>query len=104
MTDKLMTRADLAEIKHDDDALPLELVKAMAMDIGKELVAYIEIQYPQVLKFAPSTFKTSIRNHVYNDIMATIDVSDPAEIYARLDRKAALRRNLIAAYRKMRKS
>src|ERR1700676_5350137 len=51
-----------------------ELVQAIAMDIGKDTVAYIEVMYPQAITATSSTFKLSIRNHIYNQIMAAIEV------------------------------
>ena len=49
-----------------------ELVRAVAMDIGQELVAYIEVMYPQAIRATNSGFKLSIRNHTYNQIMAAM--------------------------------
>lgn len=45
-----------------------ELIKEVATDIGKELVAYIEVMYPQAIAATSSTFKLSMRNHIHNDI------------------------------------
>jgi hypothetical protein len=42
------------------------------MDIGQELVAYIEVMYPQAIRATNSGFKLSIRNHTYNQIMAAM--------------------------------
>jgi hypothetical protein len=53
-----------------------ELVKEIAMDIGKEVVAHIEVMYPAAIAATPGTFKTSVQNTVYNQIMAALDVND----------------------------
>lgn len=63
--------AEATQVKPAVDA-DRELIKEIAMDIGKELVAYIEVMYPEAIKATSSTFKLSMRNHVYNDIMAAL--------------------------------
>jgi hypothetical protein len=80
-----------------------ELVKEIAMDIGKELVAYIEVQYPDAIKAASSTFKLSMRNKVYNEIMAAIAVNDTGQVVARLKDRKKFRRWWVAQYRKIRR-
>jgi len=79
-----------------------ELVKEIAMDIGKEVVAHIEMMYPAAISATPSTFKLSVRNTVFNEIMAAIKVNDAGQIAARLKERKAMRRKLGAAYREMR--
>jgi hypothetical protein len=78
------------------------LVKEMAMDIGKEIVAYIEVMYPEAIKATSSTFKLSVRNSIYNEIMAAIEVTDEGAIVARLKDRKKFRREWTAAYRKIR--
>jgi hypothetical protein len=78
------------------------LVKAIAMDIGKEVVAYVEVHYPQAIEATSSTFKLSLRNCIYNEIMAAIDVSDEGQIIARLRDRKSFRRKWTAAWRKIR--
>jgi Ni/Fe-hydrogenase subunit HybB-like protein len=78
------------------------MVKAIAMDIGKEVVAYVEVQYPQAVEATSLTFKLALRNCIYNEIMAAIDVSDEGEIIARLRDRKKLRREWKAAWRKLR--
>jgi len=79
-----------------------ELIKEIALDIGKEVVAHIEVMYPAAIAATPGTFKTSVRNTVYNQIMAAIDVNDACEIAVRLKDRKRARSKLTAAYRKMR--
>lgn len=81
-----------------------ELVKAIAMDIGKETVAYVEMMYPEAIKATSSTFRLSLRNHIYNQIMAAIEVTDEGKIVARLADRKSSRRRWTAACRKMRKT
>jgi hypothetical protein len=76
------------------------LVKAIAMDIGKEVVAYVEVMYPKAI--VNSGFKLSLRNCVYNEIMAAIKVNDAGQIEARLKDRKAFRRWWVDAYRKIR--
>lgn len=80
-----------------------DLVRQIAMDIGKEAVAYVEVMYPQAIEATSSTFKLSLRNHIYNEIMAAIKVNDAGEIVARLADRKKFRRSWVAAYRKMRR-
>jgi len=72
------------------------------MDIGKEVVAYIEVQYPKAIEATSSTFKLSVRNCIYNQIMAAIEVNDAGEITARLETRKKFRRQWTAAWRKIR--
>lgn len=77
-----------------------ELVKAIAMDIGKDTVAYIEVMYPKAI--VNSGFKKSVQNHIYNEIMAAIKVNDAGQVEARLTDRKAFRRWWVNAYRKIR--
>ena len=77
-------------------------MKAIAMDIGKETVAYVEVMYPDAIKATSSTFKLSLRNHIYNEIMAAIEVNDEGNVIARLQDRKKFRRWWTAAYRKIR--
>lgn len=70
------------------------LVKGIAMDIGKEVVAYVEYMYPQAISATSSTFKLSLRNTVYNEIIAALEITDEKEILARLERRKKERRQL----------
>lgn len=81
-----------------------ELVKAIAMDIGKDTVAYIEVMYPRAIEATSSTFKLSIRNHIYNEIMAAIKVNDEGQVIARLKDRKAFRRWWVGVHRKIRKN
>lgn len=80
-----------------------ELVKQIAMDIGKDTVAYIEVMYPKAIEATSSTFKLSLRNHIYNQIMAAIEVNDAGQIQARLEDRKKFRREWLATYRRMRR-
>lgn len=78
------------------------LVKEIAMDIGKETVAYIEVMYPKAIEATSSTFKLSVRNHIFNEIMAAIQVTDEGKIKARLRDRKRFRRWWTGVYRKIR--
>lgn len=80
-----------------------DLVKEIAMDIGKSTVAYVEVMYPKAIEAASSTFKLSLRNHIYNEIMAAIEINDEGAITARLKDRKKFRREWTATYRKIRK-
>lgn len=82
---------------------PTPLIKALAEAVGKDLAAYVEVMYPEAMKAASSTFKTSLRNHVYNDIMHVSTLHTEAEIRAWLAANDEHRKKWLAAYRKMRR-
>ncbi|MDA9522536.1 hypothetical protein XI06_20170 [Bradyrhizobium sp. CCBAU 11434] len=81
-----------------------ELVRLIAKDVGEAVATHIELMYPSAVAATPSTFKTSVRNCVFNEIMAAVDVSDAGRIEARLKDRQASRRRLKAAYRKLRET
>ena len=81
------------------------LIRRIAMDIGNAVVHHIEIMYPVAIEATPkSTFRLSVRNTVYNEIMAAIQVNDAGEIEARLADRSADRRRAKAFYRKIRET
>lgn len=80
-----------------------DLIKAMAEAVGKSLAAYVEVMYPEAMKAASSTFKLSLRNHVYNDIMHVSTLHTEAEIRKWLDSSEAHRKEWLGMYRKMRR-
>lgn len=73
------------------------------MDIGKEVVAYIEVMYPQAIAATSSTFKLAVRNCIHNQIMAALEVNEEGAIRARLEDRRKFRREWLATYRKIRK-
>lgn len=81
-----------------------ELIKVIAADIGADMVAYIEVQYPEAIAATSSTFKTSVRNHIYNQVMAAIEITDADQIEAWLKDRKKHRREWVAAYRKLRRA
>lgn len=87
-----------------EEPLSRELVKEIAMDIGKEIAAYIEVMYPKAVEATSSTFLLSVRNSIYNEIMAAIDVNDAGQIRARIKTRKKFRRDWKAAWRKIREN
>ena len=79
-----------------------ELVKQIAKDVGDAVVFHIETMYPRALAATPTTFPLSVRNTVFNEILAATEVNDAAHIAARIEERRRARRNLRAASRKMR--
>lgn len=54
-----------------------EVVRKIAMDVGKQVVHYIETMYPQVTKVvAWKSARLSIRNCTHNAIMAAVNAAD----------------------------
>lgn len=82
--------------------IPTNIVKEIAMDIGKAVAAHIETMYPNAVKATSSTFLLSVRNTTYNEIMAALDFTDENEIHNRLDTRKAWRRKYKAAWKKIR--
>lgn len=71
-----------------------QLVAQIAMDIGKEAVSHLRVQYPDAFKALGPSGQLSLRNHVHNQIMAALETTDADEIAARLKRRAAHRREI----------
>ena len=86
-----------------DAGISRDLIKAMAMDAGKSLCAYLEVMFPEVWHGQNSGFKISMKHHVYNDIMALADLHDEVAIRKRLAGNEAHRKEWVGAYRKMRR-
>jgi hypothetical protein len=82
--------------------IPTDVIKEIAMDIGKNVAAYIDVMYPLAVQAASSTFLLSVRNVIYSEIMSALDLTDENEIRVRLDDRKAFRRKWKAAYRKIR--
>ena len=85
------------------DGISNDLIKAMAMDAGKSLCAYLEVMFPEVWHGSNSGFKLSMRNHVYNDIMALASLHDETSIRKRMADNEAHRKQWVNAYRKTRR-
>ncbi len=79
-----------------------QLISEVAMDIGKEMVAYLEVMYPDQYATFNSGTKLSIRNHIHNDIMAALDTIDADEIKARLEQRRKRRREWLKRWRAIR--
>lgn len=76
---------------------------AIAMDCGKEMVAYLEVMYPDVFERMNSGCRLSIRNHIHNDIMAALEIVGTANHLERLKERAEFRRKWVAGYRAIRR-
>jgi hypothetical protein len=81
------------------EPIPRDLVKEIAMDIGKEVAAYIERMYPEAVAAASSTFLLSVRNCIYNQILASLETTRAEEIADRLIRRKKDRRQLRAIWK-----
>lgn len=80
-----------------------ELVRSIAMDIGKDVVAYIEVMYPKAIEATSSSFKLSVRNHIHNQVMEAIKLRDAESVAAWLATRKKHRREWLACYRRIRK-
>lgn len=75
------------------------LISEVAMEIGKDLVSYIERQYPDVWEQMNGGAKLSFRNHVHNDIMSVLACRTEAEYREWIDRRKIARRKLMKLVR-----
>ena len=89
-------------VKVENLSIPSDIVKRIAMDIGKETAAYIEVMYPEAVKHTSSTFLLSVRNHIYNEIMGSLELTNEQAIVDRLNDRKKFRREWKAAYKKIR--
>ena len=103
MTLPAIASKDEYPVTHTEDSRwSRELVKLIAKDVGDAVVTHIETMYPAALAATPGTFPLSVRNCVFNEIMAAIEVNDAGQIATRLAVRKRARRGLKTAYRKMR--
>lgn len=77
------------------------LNSAIAMDCGKEMVAYLEVMYPDVFERMNSGCRLSIRNHIHNDIIAALEIQGASNHLERLKERARFRREWLATYRNL---
>ena len=82
--------------------IPTDVIKEIAMDIGKAAAAHIETMYPDAVLATSPNMLVSVRNTVYNEIMAALDLTDEGEIRARLEKRKVFRRQHKAAWNKIR--
>jgi hypothetical protein len=64
--------------------------------VAKEVIHHIEMMYPEAIKATSSTFKLSVRNCIYNEIMAAAQVENWVDALARLDTRKQQRRYIKA--------
>lgn len=83
---------NLPEIPPPPPAIARDVVKQIAMDIGKEVAAHIETMYPKAVEAAGKNMLLSVRNCVFNEIMAALETTDEQEILDRLERRKKWRR------------
>ena len=86
-----------------ESGMGLDLIKALAMEIGRSAVAYVEVMYPEAIEATSSTFKLSLKNEIYNTIVSISELHDEPSARARLARMEAHRREWVGMYRKMRR-
>lgn len=70
-----------------------ELVRQIAMDVGKQVVAHIEYAYPDMCDaVAWNSARLSIRNCTHNAIMEAVKAANNGEVETMLTRHDAHRR------------
>lgn len=80
------------------------LTSAIAMDVGKEVVAYLEVMYPDVFERMNSGCRLSIRNHIHNDIISAMEIVGATNHIERLKERASFRKKWVATYRNIRRT
>lgn len=63
--DAIVVGSDIGLPAIPNKELSQDIIKEIAMDIGKEVIAYIEVMYPEAIKATSSTFKLSVRNCIH---------------------------------------
>lgn len=86
----------------DDESAAL--FKGIAMDIGKEVCAYIEVMYPQAVSASSSTFLLSVRNSICNEVVEAMKTTSRDDILARLERRKKERREWKAKWKLLRET
>ncbi len=98
-----MTMADNLPAVKSEPSWSRELVKEIAMDVGKDVCAYLWVMYPEAVKATSSTFLLSLRNSIHNQIMAALDgPTDETSIRARIAERKTWRRKWKAQWKKIR--
>lgn len=74
----------------------LEIVRKIAMDVGKQVVAHIEHSHAEMFKAVASekSTKLSIRNATYNAIMAAVNAADEGRDAQQIEANEAHRRKM----------
>ncbi len=80
-----------------------DVIKLIADDIAKEVASHIETMYPDAVIATSQNMLRSVRGCVFNEIMASLELTDEDAILARLERNTKQRRKIRATYRKIRK-
>lgn len=71
------------------------LVRQIAMDCGKQVVAHIEQMYPRMFdNVSKASASLSIRNTAYNSIMEAVSAANKGEIELMLSRHDRHRREM----------
>lgn len=73
-----------------------ELVRQIAMDVGKQVVAHIDQSWPEVYEavLSAKSFRLSIRNCVHNEIMNAVRAADEGRIEQMFESHDKARRHL----------
>jgi hypothetical protein len=72
--------------------LSRDIIREIAMDIGKATAHHIKTMYPDAVKATSENMLLSVRNTVFNEIMAALEVIDEDAIRERLAERKRHRR------------
>ena len=79
--------------------IALDVVKQIAMDIGKAVAHHIETMYPHAVHATSKNMLLSVRNTTYNQIIAALAITEEAAILERLAERKRHRREVNALRR-----
>ena len=91
-----------AIINSDITPISRDVIKLIADDIAKEVASHIETMYPDAVTATSKNMLVSVRGCVFNEIMASLELTDEGAILARLERNKQHRRKMRAFYKKLR--
>lgn len=94
MTTPAIIGKEIAPISRD-------VIKLIAMDIGKEVASHIETMYPAAVEATSKSMLLSVRNCVHNEIMAALGETDEEAILRRLEERKQVRRRHRAVWRRI---
>lgn len=98
LTKGSLTMAQLPKVTTPTD----EAIRKIAMDVGKQVVAHIEYAYPKMFESVPKIAKLSMRNCVYNAIIAAVEAADEGRDEQQIKDNSEHRRKMAKIMKKIR--
>ena len=80
------------------------LISDVAIELGKQMVAYIEVMYPDVFAAMNSGCKLSIRNGTHNNLMTALECRTEIDYREWIAKNRKFRREWLKTYRNIRRT